>query len=101
MAAMMPALAVAAPDFSGVWQLLGPASHLTTREGTVVPLNAAAASLREIRSLQFAQGDLSFDPSHIACKPPGEPRILFEPFPFEIVQTSRQLLFSYQGNRLY
>lgn len=94
-------VASAYPDLSGIWQTPKEITQLKTTEGKAPPLNSTAAKLYSARRAQFRQGDKSFDPSVTLCKPPGSPRILYQPFPIEIVQTAKQIFFTYQWNRLY
>lgn len=89
------------PDLSGIWQVQGNVVELKTIDGKAPPLKAGPAKLYAARKAQLRRGDKSFDPSVKLCKPPGTPRILFEPFPIEIVQTPTQVFFTYQWNRLY
>lgn len=94
------ALAVAAPQFGGVWQPLDPPAALLTLNGKEPPLLPAAKVLYEQRKAQLAKGDTSFDPTETRCSPPGEPRIFTQDMPFDIVQTPQKLLFGFQWNRL-
>lgn len=97
----MSTLVFAAPDLTGIWQVQGTVSTLKTLDGKTPPLKADIAKLYAARKAQLARGDRSFDPTVTLCKPPGTPRILYEPFPLEITQTTTQVYFTYQWNRLY
>ncbi|MFT3905839.1 MAG: hypothetical protein QM718_06015 [Steroidobacteraceae bacterium] len=92
--------AQAVPQFGGVWQPVDPPAALRTVEGREPPLLPAPKALYEQRKAQLAKGDKSFDPSSTRCAPPGEPRILTESMPFDIVQSDRMLMVGYQWNRL-
>ena len=89
----------AAPDFSGVWQIVTPVISLTTTAGTEPPLLPAAKAIHDKYAAQRAAGDLSFDPAQ-KCKPLGEPRVLLQPEAFKIVQNAKQVWFFYQWNNL-
>jgi hypothetical protein len=93
--------AAAPPDLSGIWQVQMPITQLKTSDGTIVPLRPEMAKLYQARMQQFERGDASFDLSRTQCRPPGEPRILYDLFPFEITQTPTQVFFTYQWNKLY
>jgi len=96
-----PLLAAArAADLSGVWKITTPITELRTVDGTAPPLQPAALASYNAHKAAKVRGDLSWDTAQI-CKPPGEPRIMFESaWPFEIVQTSNRVEFLYQWNRL-
>jgi hypothetical protein len=96
-ALMVSGAAMAAPDFSGVWQAEGNVQELRTVDGKAPPLNAAAAKLYATHRAQFKKGDLSFDPT-ATCISPGMPRILTLPYPFEIMQSDKKLTYLFQWN---
>lgn len=89
-------------DFSGVWRVATEVKELRTVEGKEPPLLPDAKKIYEQRKAQLKKGDKSFDLASTQCKPLGEPRIMYESkqFPFEILQTDRQVFFGYQWNRL-
>lgn len=93
--------AAAPPDLSGIWQSPTPIRQLKASDGGSIPLNAAAAKLYRERQTQLERGETSFDSSKQRCQPPGEPRMLYDLFPFEITQTPTQIFFTYQWNKLY
>lgn len=88
-----------AEDLSGIWKIEKPVVELKTDGGQTPPLTPAAAKLYRARIAQRAKGDLSYDPTQV-CRPIGEPRVMYEGQPFEIVQTPGVLIFQYQWNRL-
>lgn len=94
-----PAAALTAerPDFSGVWQISGAVRTLKTEDGKVPPLKPAAARLYEERQRKLAAGDLSFDPT-AQCISPGLPRILYLPYPFQLVQGAERLVYLFEWN---
>jgi hypothetical protein len=94
------ARAPAAPQFTGVWQPIDPPLALHTVQGLEPPLLPAPRALYEQRKAMLAKGDRSFDRSSTECAPPGEPRILTEQMPFDILQTPKTLLLGFQWNRL-
>ncbi len=97
---LLAGAACAQPDFSGVWKLAADQHSLTTIAGQAPPLLPAAAQAWQVTKAKRAAGDLSWDGVATKCKPPGEPRVLLESMPFEIVQQKDKLFFSYQWNRL-
>lgn len=89
-------------DFSGVWRVVTPIQELRTVEGKEPPLLPEAKKLYDQRRAQLKKGDRSFDLASTQCKPLGEPRIMYESrqYPFEILQTEKEIFFGYQWNRL-
>jgi len=92
--------AQAHPDFSGVWQITSDQAALTTTTGQIPPLLPDALKSYLATKTRREAGDTSWDGVSTKCKPPGEPRILLEQMPFEIVQQPDKLFYSYQWNRL-
>src|SRR5262249_17515749 len=103
------------PDLNGIWQVLNTANWdiqghtavaapfpqlgaigaspagLSVVEGDAIPyLPEAAAKRKE----NFANR-LTLDPE-VKCYLPGVPRATYLPFPFQIVQSARTILFSYE-----
>jgi hypothetical protein len=94
------------PDLSGVWQVLNsaawdledhtgglnlPPGQSVVEGGTIPYLPAAAAKRRD----NFEHRDTD-DPADVTCYLPGVPRATYLPFPFEIIQTPKQVIFSYE-----
>lgn len=92
--------AVAAPDLNGgVWVAVKPPAALRTTRGAPPPLLPAAAVVYRQHLAQRRSGDLGFDTTE-RCLPPGLPRILLQPQPFEFLQRPEQIVIMYQWNRL-
>ena len=89
--------AVAAPDFSGTWQVEKAVQVLKTADGKTPPLRPEAAKVYEARRKQWRAGDLSFDPT-AKCVSPGLPRALYLPYPFEILQGPKKLTYLFEWN---
>lgn len=89
--------AVAAPDFSGVWQVESAIQELKTVDGKTPPLKPQAEKIHEERKKQWRAGNLSFDPT-VKCISPGLPRMLYLPYPFEIIQRPKRLTFLFEWN---
>jgi hypothetical protein len=94
------------PDLSGIWQALNsaawdlqdhsgalgvPPGQGVVEGGTIPYLPAAAAKQRE----NFEHRDTD-DPAEVTCYLPGIPRATYMPFPFEIIQTPKAVVFSYE-----
>jgi hypothetical protein len=97
----------ARPDLSGIWSGdQGILWDTSAKEGQrpQAPFTPAYAARYQEALDAAAAGRPKADPP-AACLPPGVPRILASPFPFEIVQTSKTvfMLFEYmsQVRRIY
>jgi hypothetical protein len=87
------------PDLSGVWQIAQSVSTLQTEMHEAPPLTAAAQKIYQQRLDASRAGDSSWDDT-AKCKPPGEPRSLFElGWPFQIAQSPERVVFMFQWNR--
>jgi hypothetical protein len=103
------------PDLNGIWQAVNTANwdiqDHPARQGPVVALGAAfsvPAGLGVVegnelpyqtwaaaRKKENAENWLKLDPE-IKCYMPGVPRATYMPHPFQIVQTSRDILIAYE-----
>jgi len=88
----------AVPDLAGFWQPVQKQTALRTLDGKAPPLTAAAKAVYERRLAKARAGNRDFDNAQF-CRPIGIPRLLAESA-FELAQTSRQVLFLYEWNRL-
>jgi hypothetical protein len=94
------------PDLSGIWQVVNsaawdlqdhsaalglPPGQSVVEGGTIPYLPAAAAKQRD----NFEHRDTD-DPAEVTCYLPGVPRATYMPFPFEIMQTPKLVVFSYE-----
>lgn len=91
------ASAFAAVDLNGVWQVTQSVQELKTVEGKAPPLRPEAAKLYEEHKRKLRAGDLSFDPT-AKCVSPGLPRMLYLPYPFEIIQRPNKLTYLFEWN---
>lgn len=91
--------AQAAPDLSGVWRLKGASNQeLKTIDGQAPPLLPAAQTLYRQRQAQYQAGDRSFDNAAKLCVSPGMPRMVLLPYPFQIIQSQKQMAFLFEWN---
>jgi hypothetical protein len=90
---------VAPPNLNGVWQIATPITELLTTDGKRPPLNAEALKVYESRIAATKADDTTWD-NTMKCKPPGEPRTLFDQgWPFQIGQGDDRVSFMFQWNR--
>jgi hypothetical protein len=88
----------ATPDFSGVWFV--PVYHRTLLPKEDPPFQPWAEALLKKRDVENNMADPDSGPDPIErCFPPGVPRIMLQPFPWEIVQAKDRVLmiFEYQA----
>jgi len=86
------------PSLDGVWLIEHSPRELRTVEGKEPPLLPDARKQYDAQRALRAKGDLSFD--HTTwCASPGVPRLMLEPYKFEIIVNKRQVAFLYEWNR--
>lgn len=96
------AWAADAPDISGLWLLESPNGYpnfqfTSARVGDPQnpPLTPKYAAVYQERIEAQAKGAPIGDPT-AACFPPGAPRVMFAPYPFEILQTPGRVTFVHE-----
>jgi len=82
------------PNIEGPWQIIAPGGALTPADGGAVPFSAAG-----LAAYQHNRADLAQDPIR-RCLPPGVPRLLMQPFPFNIVQGRSMYGMMFEWNHL-
>jgi hypothetical protein len=91
--------ASSAPDFSGVWFI--DEYHRTILPNEDPPLQPWAEALfkQRIYDNTHHDPDVSVDPTE-RCIPPGIPRTMLQPFPWEIVQARDRIVIIYEYQSL-
>lgn len=92
--------APAATDLNDiVWHPVNPQEPLTPADGSPVPLlpHAGETYRRNRESIQAGNDEIDLTRR---CQPPGVPRILSQPMPFEFLQRDEIIFISYQWNHL-
>jgi hypothetical protein len=87
-------------DFTGKWAIAKPGVHLLTVDGAEPPLNAAGKAEYAKRRTALKSGDHKIDPTS-TCLMQGIPRLLYAPYPFLILQTTRNLTFVHEVNHTF
>jgi hypothetical protein len=92
-------LAQATPNINGVWEVAGKIQELKTVDGKTPPLRPAAAKVYAEHVAMWKKGDLSYDPT-ARCIGPGLPRMLYLPYPFQIIQHDhpKEITYLFQWN---
>jgi len=88
------------PNFTGKWLMPKAITHLVTADGHEPPLNAAGKALYAKRQAALKAGDQRIDPIS-ACLMHGTPRLLYAPYPFLILQTTRSVNFVHEVNHTF
>ncbi|MGC3982450.1 MAG: hypothetical protein QM808_14465 [Steroidobacteraceae bacterium] len=88
----------AAPDITGPWQVQSPGQLLKTIEGDLPPLLPAALTAYQT-NMAAKKANAEVDPV-AACLPPGVPRLMTQPWPFNIVQGRRTIAMMFEWNHL-
>lgn len=88
------------PNLTGKWAMTRHIKHLLTSDGKEPPLNAAGKAEYEKRQAALHAGDQAADPIN-ACLMHGTPRLLYAPYPFLILQTTRSVNFVHEVNHTF
>lgn len=92
--------AAGTPDLTGKWVNTKPGGHLLTSDGHEPPLNAAGKAEYAKRAAALKAGDHKVDPVS-TCLMHGIPRLLYAPYPFLIMQTTRNISFVHEANHTF
>lgn len=88
------------PNFTGKWIMAQHITHLLTSDGKEPPLNAAGKAEYARRQAALQAGDRKIDPVS-DCLMQGTPRLLYAPYPFLILQTTRSVNFVHEVNHTF
>jgi hypothetical protein len=86
-------------DITGVWQTQHYYADIEEVLGHPVPFNDAGMQKWEENKMAIASGDLT-DEARRVCVPDGLPRILSNPYPFQIIETPGQITLIYELNHV-
>ncbi len=87
-------------NFTGQWAMPEPVRRLLTSEGREPPLTPAGRKLYAQRRAALAAGDRQIDPVS-RCLMHGVPRLLYAPYAFLILQTTRSVNFVHEVNHTF
>jgi hypothetical protein len=88
------------PNLTGKWAMSRPVTHLLTADGKEPPLNAAGKAEYARRQVALKAGTRKIDPTN-DCIMHGVPRLLYAPYPFLILQTTRSVNFVHEVNHTF
>jgi hypothetical protein len=92
--------ALSAPDLNGsIWYPVNPPGQIRDLSGKPPPLLPVAKATLAKHVAARKAGKLEFDTTE-RCLPPGLPRLLTQPMPFEFLQRDERIFIAYQWNRL-
>ena len=92
--------APATPNLTGKWLMTPAMQRLLTASGMEPPLTAAGRAEYQRRQAALKAGDRSIDPVS-QCLMHGTPRLLYAPYPFLILQTTRSIDFVHEVNHTF
>jgi len=87
-------------NFTGKWIMSPRITRMTTAGGREPPLNAAGKTVYAQRQAALKAGDKRIDPIE-SCLMHGTPRLLYAPYPFLILQTTRSIDFVHEVNHTF
>jgi hypothetical protein len=93
------AVAHAAPNIAGVWQVRGTSGALPD-PAHLPPFTPAGARAYAKNREALARGDASVDLTS-RCSSPGAPRIMLLPYPFEILQQPDHIAIVFEWNQVF
>jgi hypothetical protein len=88
------------PDLTGKWAMTRHITHLLSADGKEPPLNEAGKAEYAKRQAALRAGDKKIDPIN-QCLMHGTPRLLYAPYPFLILQTTRSVNFVHEVNHTF
>ena len=98
-ALLSPWAQAAAPSFAGVWLVEGDYSTLKTSDGKLPPLKPEAKRKYAVALAARKAGKPTFD-TLTRCLPHGLPRLMFAPYPIEVIQDAKQLTFLHEAHHM-
>ena len=87
-------------NLTGKWAMPKPITHLLTTDGKEPPLNEAGKAEYDRRQAALRAGNRKIDPIS-DCIMHGTPRLLYAPYPFLILQTTRSVNFVHEVNHTF
>ena len=87
------------PSFAGVWLLDGDHSTIRTTDGKLPPMKPEARKRYDAAVAARKQGKPTGD-GLAKCLPHGLPRLMFAPYPIEILQEKKQITFLHEAHHM-
>ncbi len=88
------------PNLTGKWAMPKPITHILTADGQEPPLNTVGKAEYAQRQAALKAGDKKIDPTS-DCLMHGTPRLLYAPYAFLILQTTRSVNFVHEANHTF
>lgn len=83
------------PNIEGPWQIISPGGALKPVDGSPLPFTPAGQAQYKANQANLT----SLDPMR-RCLPPGVPRLMMQPYPFNIIQGRTMYGFMFEWNHL-
>ena len=93
------AMAADVPSFTGIWKVDGDYSTVKTTDGRIPPLKPEAKKRYDAAVVARKKGKPSGDPL-AKCLPHGLPRLMFAPYPIEVIQDAKQITFLHEAHHM-
>jgi len=87
-------------DISGVWWATSYRPRITPADGGTIPFTQDGRAL-QVKNLEELKRNPASDSTQSLCVPPGLPRALTSPYPFQIYQSDAQVVFIHEANRAF
>ena len=94
-----PVFAQSPPSFAGSWLLNGDQSTIKAIDGKLPPMKPDARKRYDAAVAARKKGKSTGD-TIAKCLPHGLPRLLFAPYPFEVLQEKKQLTFLHEAHHM-
>lgn len=92
-------LAANPPSLAGIWLLEGNHDTIKTVEGKLPPMNAAALKRYNAAVAARKKGKPIGD-TLTSCLPHGLPRLMFAPYPFEVLEEPKQITLIHEAHHM-
>ena len=89
----------ATPSLAGIWMLEGDFSTLKASDGKLPPLKPEAQRKYAAALAARKAGKPAFD-TLTRCLPHGLPRLMFAPYPIEVIQEAKQVTFLHEAHHM-
>jgi hypothetical protein len=94
-----PAMAQSVPSFAGIWLIEGDHATIRTVDGKLPPMKTEARK-RYDAAVKARKAGKPINDTLTSCLPHGLPRLMFAPYPIEILQEPKQLSLLHEAHHM-